>query len=62
MTHLFAIVTLLRMHREDRERGAGLAEYGLLVALIAAVCVIAISVLGGEASTMYSSSGDLITN
>ena len=61
MTLLVAIATFLRSS-PDRERGAGMAEYGLLVALIAAVVVIAVSIIGTEASTMYSSSGDLITN
>lgn len=39
--------------REDR--GASLVEYALLVALIAVVCAIAISVLGTQVSTNFSS-------
>ena len=37
------------------EDGAALAEYGLLVALIAVVCVVAITALGTNISTAFSS-------
>lgn len=37
-----------------REEGASLTEYGLLVALIAAVCVTAITLLGNNVSTLFS--------
>ena len=36
------------------ERGASLVEYALLVALIAVVCIAAISFLGKRASTKFS--------
>lgn len=36
-----------------REEGASMVEYGLLVALIAVVCVLAITALGGNLSTMF---------
>jgi pilus assembly protein Flp/PilA len=39
------------------ERGASLVEYALLVALIAVVCIIAITFLGDEASKKFSSVG-----
>jgi pilus assembly protein Flp/PilA len=39
------------------ERGASLVEYGLLVALIAVVCIAAISFLGGEASDKFNDVG-----
>ena len=41
-----------RFHRN--EEGAALAEYGLLVALIAVVCVIAVTALGTQISTAFS--------
>jgi Flp pilus assembly pilin Flp len=42
-------------HRSpDPERGASLVEYGLLLALIAIVCVVAIAFLGTAASSGYS--------
>ena len=36
------------------EDGAALAEYGLLVALIAVVCVVAVTALGTQVSTAFS--------
>ena len=36
------------------EDGAALAEYGLLVALIAVVCVVAVTALGTQISTAFS--------
>jgi len=36
------------------ERGASLVEYALLVALIAVVCIIAVSLLGTTASKKFS--------
>jgi len=40
------------------DRGATLVEYVLLVALIAVVCIVAISFLGHAASTKFSSVGN----
>jgi pilus assembly protein Flp/PilA len=37
------------------EEGAALAEYGLLVALIAVVCIGAITLLGGNISAAFNS-------
>jgi pilus assembly protein Flp/PilA len=37
-----------------REEGATLAEYGLLLALIAVVCIAAIRILGTQISAMFS--------
>ncbi len=39
------------------QRGASLVEYALLLALIAAVCVGAVSLLGGSTSEPYSQLG-----
>ena len=39
------------------ERGASLVEYALLVALIAVVCIAAITLLGNSASTKFSRVG-----
>jgi pilus assembly protein Flp/PilA len=36
------------------EEGASLAEYGLLLALIAVICITAIALLGTNVSTMFS--------
>jgi pilus assembly protein Flp/PilA len=43
------------------EEGAALVEYGLLVGLIAAVCVGAISILGGSIHTMFLNINSAIT-
>lgn len=37
-----------RLHGSDRERGATAVEYGLIVALIAAVIVGLVATLGGQ--------------
>ena len=39
------------------EDGASLVEYALLVALIAIVCIVAISFLGGKTSAKFSNVG-----
>ena len=39
------------------ERGASLVEYALLVALIAVVCIIAITFVGSRASDKFSEVG-----
>lgn len=36
-----------------KEEGASLAEYGLLLALIAVVCILAITALGTKISSMF---------
>jgi len=54
-----AIWTYLQhlLRRDGGERGASLVEYALLVALIAIVCVVAISLLGTNASNKFSQVG-----
>ena len=42
------------------ERGASLVEYALLVALIAVVCIGAVTVLGSNASAKYSKIGSAV--
>ncbi len=39
---------------ETKQRGASLVEYGLLVALIAVICIAAVKVLGTNVSTAFS--------
>jgi pilus assembly protein Flp/PilA len=48
-----------RFSGED-ERGASLVEYALLVALIAVVCIAAVTILGENASKKFSSVGSAI--
>jgi len=53
-----ATTLLTFAHRTDDDRGATLVEYVLLVALIAVVCIVAISFLGTQASSKFSSVGN----
>jgi pilus assembly protein Flp/PilA len=50
--------TWLRARFGESERGASLVEYALLVALIAVICVVAVTVLGEAASTSFSSTAE----
>ena len=43
------------------ERGASAVEYGLLIAGIAAVIVVAVYTLGGTISGMFTSTGTSVT-
>ena len=43
----------LRARFGTTERGAALVEYALLLALIAVVCIIALTTLGGKASSKF---------
>ena len=42
------------------ERGASLVEYALLVALIAVVCIVAVSFLGTSAESKFNTVGSSI--
>jgi pilus assembly protein Flp/PilA len=42
---------------DGAERGASLVEYALLLALIAAVCIVAVTALGSHLSSSYSTTG-----
>lgn len=43
--------------RVKDERGASLVEYALLLALIAVVCIVAITFIGEKADESFSSAG-----
>lgn len=47
------IAPYLRARFGRSERGAALVEYALLVALIAVVCIVAVTLLGGRASSKF---------
>ncbi len=63
MNKLFEVVTLAKIRlgmaarklMSPKEEGATLAEYGLLLALIAVVCIAAITILGTKISSMFVS-------
>lgn len=50
MTSYQFLATWIRAHAKD-DRGASLVEYALLVALIAIVCLAAITLLGDNSSS-----------
>ena len=49
------VANYLRARFGDDERGASLVEYALLVALIAVVCIVAVTTLGKKASSKFDS-------
>ena len=54
------IANWMRARFANSERGASMVEYALLVALIAVVCIAAISILGGNAKSTFSNVGSKI--
>jgi pilus assembly protein Flp/PilA len=52
MSKMFAAVKKFFGRKEE---GATMVEYALMLALIAAVCIAAVSVLGTKASSVFSS-------
>jgi pilus assembly protein Flp/PilA len=58
-TYEFLAAWLLARFDND-DRGASLVEYALLVALIAVVCIVAITFLGRSASTRFSNVGSAV--
>ena len=48
------LLQLINRFRRD-EQGAALVEYGLLIGLIAVICVAAVTLLGGKISNAFSS-------
>jgi pilus assembly protein Flp/PilA len=59
MTSFQFLAAWVRAHVQD-ERGASLVEYALLVALIAIVCIAALSLLGGNSADKFSTVADSI--
>jgi pilus assembly protein Flp/PilA len=49
----FYMLRLINRVRLEEE-GAALVEYGMLVGLIAVICVVAVTALGTEVSTAFS--------
>ncbi len=54
------LASYLRARFADDERGASLVEYALLVALIAVVCIVAITFLGESANSNFDAIGSSI--
>lgn len=57
---MLELYTRLQTVLSSREEGQTLAEYGLILALIAVVCVLALTTLGGAiAATLGQIAGEL---
>ena len=52
---LYVLKTWLSARFGTDERGASMVEYGLLLAFIAVICVIAVKALGENVSARFSS-------
>jgi pilus assembly protein Flp/PilA len=55
------VVPFVRTRFGKHERGAALVEYALLLALIAVLCIVALTFLGGEAAEKFSDVGNSIS-
>lgn len=56
----YEFVSAWMQARCKSDRGASLVEYALLVALIAVVCIAAVTILGRNASEKFSSVGSAV--
>ncbi len=52
--------SLVKMFKD--ESGATAIEYGLIVALISIVCIIAFQFIGGQLANAYNNVGDALAN
>jgi pilus assembly protein Flp/PilA len=52
---LFVLKTWIQAKFAKNERGASMVEYGLLLALIAVIAIVAVRALGDGVSTKFSS-------
>ena len=59
ISHTF-LASYLRARFGDSERGASLVEYALLVALIAVVCIAAVTLLGKSDAAKFNAVGQSI--
>src|SRR5205085_2644546 len=57
MINFDVLATWLRARFGNTERGASLVEYALLLALIAVVCIVAVTALGTKAGNKFSTVG-----
>jgi pilus assembly protein Flp/PilA len=55
------IIQYLQARLAKTERGAALVEYALLLALIAVVCIVALTTLGGQAASKFTDVGNSIS-
>jgi Flp pilus assembly pilin Flp len=55
LLHIISLIPGLRAARIGNERGQTLAEYGILVAVIAIVVVATAIIFGGDLASLFSS-------
>jgi pilus assembly protein Flp/PilA len=55
------IITYMQARFARNERGAALVEYALLLALIAVVCIVALTTLGEDAAEKFDTVGQSIS-
>jgi pilus assembly protein Flp/PilA len=55
------VTAWVQSHTTSVDRGASLVEYALLVALIAVVCIAAVTLLGNAASSKFSAVASAIS-
>jgi pilus assembly protein Flp/PilA len=60
LTRFDFIASYVRARFGDTEKGASLVEYALLVALIAVVCILAVTFLGNSADSKFQSVGSAV--
>jgi pilus assembly protein Flp/PilA len=60
LTRFDFIASYVRARFGDTEKGASLVEYALLVALIAVVCIVAVTFLGKSGAEKFSTVGNSI--
>lgn len=58
MKLFLAVYSFFTSQKQDRDRGATVVEYGLLVALIALVVIGAITLFGQQLSDFFGGLGD----
>ncbi len=58
----FDILKTWLQARTKTDRGASLVEYALLVALIAVVCIVAVTFIGSSAKSQFNSTGSAINS
>jgi len=59
---MLSLYTNLMIRLRNEEKGATAVEYGIMVALIAVVIIVAVSTLGGQLGTMFSGVSTDIAN
>jgi pilus assembly protein Flp/PilA len=45
----------------NNEEGQGMVEYGLIIALVAVVVIVGLTLLGGKTNTLFSGISDKLT-